>query len=75
MAQLRANRYRELRTESREPRVGQAAVVVALRHSLQSTFINWADESLGFHDECLFLIRTTVRETFYRFTIKSFYYS
>lgn len=43
-------------------------------HTLQSTFINWADENHGDHDECLARIWTTIRETFYRFSIKNVYY-
>lgn len=74
MFQLRAAEpVREL--ASGDAGAGGCAVAAAGRHSLQSTFINWADESHGFHDECFCLIRATLRETFYRFSIKSVYYS
>lgn len=56
-------------------RLGQcSSSSVAARPTLQSTFINWADENHGDHDECLARIWTTIRETFYRFSIKNVYY-
>lgn len=82
MFQLQARRTgTRASVASRRPARAQAAggrcgaAAVAVRHSSQSTFINWADESHGFHDECFCRIRATVRETFYRFSIKSVYYS